>query len=110
MITERALREAIAECEGERDPGASTCVKLAAFYSIRDHLYPEAPARARPVPSMAYGDAGEISYSGGSSEFARLVDGRDASEVMPVMDELMDALMAVNPRLYSFAMRRLKNK
>ena len=36
MITERDLIEAIAECEGERDPTAYTCLKLAAFYYLRD--------------------------------------------------------------------------
>lgn len=41
MITEHDLQEAIAECQGERNPNAQTCIKLAAFYTIRDHLYPE---------------------------------------------------------------------
>ena len=30
MITEHDLKEAIAECEGNRNPDARTCIKLAA--------------------------------------------------------------------------------
>lgn len=113
MITEKDLREAIAECEGERKPGASTCVKLAAFYAVKDRLYPGAGAADSRHPSPAYMDAGlpapegVLRYDSGS-EFSRLVDGRMPGDVLPVMDELMDALMAVNPRLYAFALRKLR--
>jgi hypothetical protein len=41
MITEKDLKEAIAECEGERNPNANTCIKLAAFYTILDNMYGE---------------------------------------------------------------------
>ena len=39
MITEKDLQEAIAECQGERNPNANTCIKLAAFYTIRNELF-----------------------------------------------------------------------
>ena len=41
MITEKDLRAAIAECQGARNPNATTCIKLAAFYTILNNLYPE---------------------------------------------------------------------
>ena len=41
MITEQDLQEAIAECQGERHPNANTCMKLAAFYTIKNELYPD---------------------------------------------------------------------
>ena len=41
MITEKDLQEAIAECEGQRNPNANTCIKLAAFYTIRQHMFGE---------------------------------------------------------------------
>ena len=34
MITEQDLLEAIAECQGQRNPNANTCIKLAAYYII----------------------------------------------------------------------------
>ena len=39
MITEKDLQEAIAECQGQRNPNASTCIKLAAFLTIQKELF-----------------------------------------------------------------------
>ena len=39
MITERDLQEAIAECNGERNPNANTCIKLAAFLTIQKEMF-----------------------------------------------------------------------
>lgn len=35
MIKLEDLEEAIAECQGQRNPNADTCIKLAAFYTIK---------------------------------------------------------------------------
>lgn len=114
MITEHDLQEAIAECEGQRNPAASTCVKLAAFYVVKDKLYPSQEAYpSYQKPALAYTEAAEadggnlIHYDSGT-ELSRLVDGRAVGDVLPVFDELMEALMAVNPRLYDFTVRKLK--
>ena len=40
MITEQDLQAAIAECEGVRNPTSNTCLKLAAYYTIKDKMYP----------------------------------------------------------------------
>ncbi len=40
--------------------------------------------------------------------FAEAVNGLDPSEILPVVDELMTTLQAVNPRLYAGVMRRIK--
>lgn len=55
--------------------------------------------RAAPVQKIEY-------YN--DSEFSRRVAGRDPSEIMPVMDELMDTISIINPRLYNGVMDRLK--
>ena len=54
MITEHDLQAAIAECQGKRNPDASTCIKLAAFYTIRNHLFPETPEKQGPVTQERY--------------------------------------------------------
>ena len=107
MITEKDLQEAIAECQGQRNPNASTCIKLAAFLTIQKELYGE--KQESPIPSYSYASEPRepiIDY-GGESEFARLVDGKRQDFVMPVMDELMDVLMATQPRLYDGVLRKL---
>ena len=105
MITEQDLQAAIAECQGQRNPNASTCVKLAAFLTIQEHLYGEKHDPAEP-PRYSYASGG-IQYSG-ESEFAELVEGRDTSEVMKIMDELMQTLQVINPRLYASVIRKLQ--
>lgn len=41
------------------------------------------------------------------TEFANTVNGRLASDVWPVIDELMTVLQATNPRLYAGVMRQI---
>ena len=113
MITEMDLREAIAECQGQRNPSASTCIKLAAFLTIHRELFGEEKDAGRlpPEPSYSYAMQTEpeptiLNDSG--SEFARAIDGRPQAEIWPLMDEMMDTIHAIHPRLYSAVMDRLR--
>lgn len=112
MITEHDLEEAIAECQGRRDPDAQTCIMLAAFYTIRNEMFPkEKELPAMPVYSMALPptETAEtvIKYDSGS-EFARVIHGRSASAVWAVMDDLMNVLAAINPRLYNATLNKIE--
>lgn len=102
MITERDLLEAIAECQGERNPNANTCIKLAAYYTILDNIRTPEVSGASFAPSP-----GVIEYDG-ETEFARTVYGQTTEKVMPVMDELMTAVSVLNPRLYNHAIDKLR--
>lgn len=114
MITEHDLQEAIAECEGQRNPKADTCIKLASFYTIRDHLFPPTEGNGcADAQGTAYsyalgrGDDDVVSYES-DTEFGRLIAGRSQMEVWAVIDELMTALQVVNPRLYAGVIRKLE--
>ena len=110
MITEQALQEAIAECHGERNPNANTCMKLAAYYTIRDHL--EAQGNAPVLPGRSYAPEPpqpETIQWEGDSEFARTIRGLPVSYIMPIMDELMEAVQVLQPRLYNGVIRKLNN-
>ena len=108
MITEHDLDEAIAECKGKRKPDANDCIKLAAFLTIKEQLYPGGQQMQSfsysPPPTVA---AETVDYQS-DSEFAGAVDGKRQNEVWPVMDELMDTLAVINPRLYDAVMRKLR--
>lgn len=112
MITKQDLLEAIAECQGVRSPNANTAIKLAAFYTILDHLddKQEQPAETAvdsvPRYSFAGPDADIVQLDSGS-EFAQVVNGRKQSEVWPVIDELMATIKALNGRLYGGVLRKL---
>lgn len=106
MITREALDEAIAACNGERDPNAQTCIKLAAYYIIKDELYPADGAEQAPSYSFAPAQGARISIDSGS-EFAAMANGLDPDKVMPIMDDLMDAVSISNAALYRAVLRKL---
>lgn len=108
MITERDLQEAIAECQGVRSPDANTCLKLASYYTIQDHLY------GKPdISGASYSEQPEslpcegITYQS-NTDFSRAVYGKNADDVFAIVDDLMDALQALCPRLYRNAMRHFE--
>ena len=108
MITEQELHEAIAECQGQRNPNANTCMKLASFYTILDHMVKEDESSQSQMPVYSYANEPEntITYQSGT-EFADAVHGKDVVEIMSIMDELMSTLSVVNPPLYNSVMRRV---
>lgn len=103
MITKEDLHEAIAECQGERNPNANTCIKLAAYYTILDHITERAQ---EPGYSYNPGTSNKIQMES-ESEFAIAVSGLSVEDVMPVMDELMDTIRILNPGLYNGVMRKI---
>ena len=107
MITKADLQDAIAECESQKNPTANTCVKLAAFYTLRREMFGEGKY-AEPLPVSGYSYAADVINNPGQSEFARAVDGRSQQEIWPLMDEMMDTIHAIHPRLYRAVMDRLR--
>lgn len=112
MITENDLKAAIAECQGKRDPDASTCIKLAAYYTIKEAMFPaNRPASPADPPAYSYAPppdvSGEINFNS-DSEFAEAINGRRQEDVWPVLDELMTALKTIYPRLYNAVLAKLE--
>ncbi len=108
MITEKDLLEAIAECQGQRNPNANTCIKLAAYYTILQNIT-EPKSESDSMPTYSYAGSkveNTINYEG-DSEFLQMINGRDQSEIIPIMDELMATLQIINPRLYASVIRKL---
>ena len=113
MITEQDLQAAIAECEGIRNPNANTCLKLAAFYTIKDKLYPEEQNHFADADKMVYSGATESEkvkpMLESDTEFARVAENISTEHLFAVMDELMSTLLILNPRLYAGVMRKLND-
>lgn len=107
MITEQDLKEAIAECEGQKNPSTNTCLKLAAFYTIQDKMFPQ---NTEPVfysmQKEAVPMAEKIRYTS-DTEFGQLIAGMNTDDIMPIMDELMSTLNVLMPKLYDGVMRKL---
>lgn len=111
MITEKDLQEAIAECQGQRNPNANTCIKLAAFLTIQRELYGE--PETRQIVSYSYADEpleGDLIQYEGDCEALRIMNGQNVKDMIPLLDELFSTLQIVNKRLYDGFIRRLKDK
>lgn len=110
MIDKRDLEENIAELEGARDHSPQMCQRLASLYTIRRELFGEAeqtsgysfasmPAPvSEPEPLDDYGD----------SDFLIAIRGKVPADAWHVVDDLMDTLKAVNPRVYDSVMRKMR--
>lgn len=107
VITKQELDSAIAECQGKRDPDARTCMMLAAFYTIRNEMYGDAEKIEHPSYSYAPApDRNPIDYDS-DTEFARVISRMDMNDVLPVIDELMETLSIIQPRLYNAVLDKL---
>lgn len=113
MITIPDLQAAIAECQGERNPNANTCIKLAAYYTILDHVQEKQESTSPVTPAYSFSPEPQrtaetyIDYNSGT-EFSAEIDGLESSKVWPVMDELMDVLQATQPRLYRGVLNQIR--
>lgn len=106
MITEHDLQEAIAECEGQRNPTVNTCLKLAAFYTIRDKMFPAEQDKGMALRPM-YSYARSEEEMNMQSEFMQAISNVDQERLMHVMDELMSTVKIVIPKLYDGVMMKL---
>lgn len=100
MLSERELREAIAELENGKT-SYQNAEKLAHLYGIYDHLYSTNEKEKVSESVVGY-------Y--GSSEFLKMVANKSSEEVWLLIDELMTTLSVINHRLYDSVMRRLKGQ
>lgn len=105
MITEQDLRAAIAECQGERNPNAETCKKLAAYYTILNNMYPDATEQAYSFESAPSVKETVDYYS--ETEFGQTVQGKSTADVLRLFDELAATIQVIQPRLYNGLMRKL---
>jgi len=104
LIREEELLEAIAECQGQRNPNANTCIKLASYYTILDHLEEK---EEKPMYSYAAPPAIERTPYTSDTEFGQRIQSLNTNDVLAVMDELMTTLSIINPRLYDGVMAKL---
>ena len=102
MLNKRELLNAISECESANE-NFQNCQKLATLYILYDHLYGE-PAEPRTEIVRT-----EVIEANGDSEFIQMIQGKRIQPVLDLVDELMETIKILQPRLYDSALRRLKD-
>ena len=81
------------------------CERLAAIYTVMDHLYPPLEGYSRDSEPV-YAEQPQIGNYG-TSEFLQAIKGKDQRDMWQLMDELMDTISVINPRLYDSVMRKI---
>ena len=108
MITEKEIAQAIEECLREPVTGNKRAA-LADLIIIQDYLFGE-PTRAQeaqqPMPMQSYSappmeQVETYIEPSGDSEFLKAVDGRKADKVWKLIDELVEAVKILHPRMYT---------
>ena len=108
MITEREVLQEIEKCMQEPTTGQKRSV-LADLFIIHDHLFGEptlAQEVPQPIPMQSYSappmEQVEIYVeTNGDSEFLGVVNGRKAERVWPLINELVEAVKILHPRMYT---------
>ena len=102
MYTQAELQDAIDQLH-EGKHSIVNCEKLAAIYTVMDHLTPNYKGYSFDSNEKAETTIGYY----GDSEFLQAVQGKSVAETWRLIDELMETLSVINPRLYDSVMRRL---
>lgn len=100
MITRRDLDEAIEELEA-KNPSMEGCIRLAALYTVRAHLFEGGDSYGAPAPTET------VIGEHGDSEFLQMIAHKDAAHVWSVMAEAMESLKLMEPRFYAGILRKL---
>lgn len=105
MITEREVLQAIDECMKEPITGNKRAA-LADLFIIRDHLFGEPMQEPEPIPAQSFSappmeQVETYIEIDGDSEFLKAVDGRRSDKVWRLVDELVEAIKILHPRMYS---------
>lgn len=116
MITKDDLEAAIAECLGVRNPSANTCIKLAAFYTIRnamfddnkpiDNSYAEQPYLS--MTSAEQNTPRQVVEYISETDFAKAINGMDSEKAWAIIDELVATIYITNRQLYNALMRKIE--
>ena len=97
MFTQAELQDAINQLLSGNN-SIQNCEKLAAIYTVLDHI--EGPKKLDYGYSYDNKVEAETTIGNyGNSEFLKLVSGKPIKEVWHLLDELVDAISVLNPRL-----------
>ena len=105
MITKQELLNAIAECQGVRNPNANTCIKLAAFYTILNNMEDDDTSDRTEYKITTLQDTSYL----GNSELSELVRMKGIHKVFPILEELMDTLLVLYPKLYQSVIEKIED-
>ena len=99
MISIEQISGEIAALEAE-PPTFASMHKLADLYIVRDHMIVGTKSIAEAAP--------DVLPEMGDSEFFRAVTGQDAGKIWQIINETMETLKVMEPRLYNGVLRKIQ--
>lgn len=102
MISLEDVEKAIEEHE-QMEASFQTCERLAWLYIVRENL------RKKIDADEDDSLASKCDIDAAKSEFGKLIRTKNTERVMAVIDELMQTIQVVNPRLYAGTIQRIKD-
>ena len=79
------------------DTSYAACERLAWLILVRDELLKDKQSEVIPLNLQE------------TSEFLTAINGKDTAAVFAIVDDLMDTLRVVNPRVYSSVLEKVKS-
>lgn len=102
MITDLDWQDVIAKCQAVNKPNETAYLLLAAATYMTEHDV------RLPTPQYSgYSSTPPVEYDSGS-EFSEAAKGKETLGVMEVMDELMEALQLLAPRMYAATIDKIR--
>lgn len=104
MLSKGELLTAIDELE-DSPPTFQNCQKMATFYTLLNSMYRSSEDQPRIETQRE-----EVIADHGDSDFLRLIAGMESREAWLLVDELMETIQILQPKLYSSVIRRLREQ
>ena len=110
MITEKDLIQEIEECQVQ--PLTDKKVqRLADCYIILDHLFGKTFEKTPNNPyDLGYSEKNQLENTidiTGDTDFLKAINGKDTEKVLKVIQELMDFIQTLHPRVYNQIMAKI---
>jgi len=107
MYSREELVDAINQLLESSHHSIQNCEKLAAVYTVLDHISPEPQNRMEGFSSYEVKQDTIGVY--GNSKFLQAIAGKDTQAVWKIMNEMMDAVSVLNPKLHKAVLSRLSS-
>lgn len=105
MLSKSELLKAIEDLE-DASPTFQNCQKMATFYTLLNAIYRSGGEINPQVETFRE----EIIGDHGNSDFLRMIEGMESHEAWLIMDELMETIKILQPKLYDSVMRRIRGE
>ncbi len=106
MITEKELNEGILQCTAG-EPTPQKMIRLAAYYSIRDRLFGGETRSDIPQDYSTENKKIEKHYT--CENYLISAYQKNAEKAAAIMDEVMQAVKMLQPKMYESTMKKLND-